>query len=683
MVVDFRIKSFFTPNFTPGFSNTQGWYDPYYLASLNLGGGYDTVPEVYQYIYDQDFNSGLRAPVESIEITKTLDQGSWAHIEMVTPSDRDIFEISDNEHTTGGEHDGHMMPRMKFPYRAWEINLKAKDDSSFPNPVLFRGMLTEYSIHTLSDVKKDGQQDGNWRISLDFESFDSFCLHHDIGTPLWHHRANSTTDGYHWAFTTADSITFDDIITRIVAWMNQGSPTTDFPYTYSYTPKAASPYNLNIFDPIASPISGAVTFTNGNTAVTGSNTYFTDEVSVGDLIAPDTNIAGAGLLTYANWGKVSSITDDTNIVLTANYGGTTRSGDSGSRNANTIAIAECKDRPTWDVIRSVLEYMGALEGNGLRYIPTCSVAGVIDVAYGGFDKTHAVDEDFRSTQGMQKNTSTDLTIRFNLISVPFDTANDAEYWIAFTLYQSDGAGGWNTVLTIPASGYEYVPYDANNTHSRKYYSFATQEIIPENTYKWDADLVTAGSFVIANVGGSAYSPATYNFLSSPAKVKYGGLRTFAVTQGKCSQVGIYHSTSNIIGCKDGGTVAGGGNNVCPDQQACYPDPSATPAESVNAKYGILGITSGYADLSNENSWNTLCRLDSKRIYECFQNTDSSIRDPLEGEILFKDGWTTDLVGSYLELYSPELDEIVTVRCNEQKHVLKGKRVSTTMRWFRV
>lgn len=677
MVVDFDIKSYFTPNASIPFGNTQGWKRPYELGYLNLSLPADTTPEVYQYVEGQRFEDGLRAPVDFIELTKTLDQGSWCHVEMVTPSDRDIFEIVPNEGT------GQMMPRMKFPYRAWEINLKDSDDSSWPDPVLFRGMLTEYSIQTLTDLKKDDQQDGNWRISLDFESFDSFCLHRDIGTPLWHHRANATTDGYHWAFTTWNNITFDAIITRIVAWMNQGRPTTDFPHSYSYTPKAAAPYTTSIFD--ATPqgsLTGTLTFTNGNTAVSGSGTAFTTELGVGWLIRPDAN-SGEG----ANgWGQISSITDNTNLVLTANYGGTTRAGAASSWTNTPIPIAECKDRPTWDILRDILNYMGALEGLGLKYIPTCSVAGVIDVAYGGFDKTHAVDEDFRSTQGMQKDTSTDMTIRFNTISVPFTAAADAEYWIQFVLYRSDGAGGWTTVKTIPASGYEYVPYDATNTHSRKYYSFPTQEISPENTYKWDATLVTAGSHTIALTGGSAYSPASYNFLSSPAKVKYGTLKTFAMTQGKCSQVRIYHNTTNPVGCYDGSTVdtsGGAKTNYCPDQQGCYPDPSATPAETVNAKYGILGISAGFAKISSQSAWDTLCRLNSKRIYECFQNTTSSIREPVEMTVVFNDGWTTDLVGSYLEVYSPELDEAVTIRCTEQKHVLKGKRVSTTMMGFRV
>ncbi len=693
MAVDFDIKSYFTPNFTPGFSDGQTWYRPWRLASLNLGGGYDTVPGVHQYVYDQDFNEGLRLEVDSIEVVKTLDQGSWARLEYTTESDRDVFEIADNQNNILIGHPGHMLPRMKFPYRAWEINLKAKADSSFPNPVMFRGMLTEASIQTKSDLAIANQQDGVFTIGLDFESFDAFCLRKDVGAPLWHHRANATTDGYHWGFFMFDNLTFDQIITRIVAWMNQGRPTTDFPYTYSYTPKATSPYNTNIFNPIPQtiqngatpPATDSLTFTNGSTAVTGTaSSAFTSNLTVGDLIRPDAN-AGEG---FDGWGKISSITDNSNLVLTANYAGTSRIAVASSKNINTVAITECKDRPTWDILRDVLNYMGGLEGLGFKYIPTCSVSGVIDVALGGYAKAHAVDEDFRTTQNMYKNTSTNMTNRFNMVGVHFSKNNTVEYWIKFTLYKSDGAGGWTTVLNIPSSGYEHVPYDANNTHNWKYYKFPAQEITPEDTYKWDAELVCFdGTFgIVEGADSMAYTPTLYNYLNSPARIRYGKLKTFAVTQGKCSQVGIYHSTSNKIGCVDGGTVAGGGNNKCPDQQGCYPDPSASPTEPVNTKYGILGIPASYADTSERNLWNTECRLNSKRIYECSLNTDSSIREPIEMIIEFKDGWTADLVGSYLEVYSPELDDVVMIRCIEQKHRLdkvEGKRIKTTMRGFRI
>ena len=747
MSVDFDIKCHYTPNLTPGFPNPviADWYRPWALAYLNLGAPADTLPGVHQYIPGQRFEDGLRVEIDSIEIVKTLDQGAWARIEYTTCSDRDIFEISDNEGT------GHMLPRMKFPYRAWEINLKAKADGSFPSPAMFRGRLSQVSVRTLSDVAIANQQDGVFKVELDFESFDTFRLRKDVGVALWHHRDNATTDGYHWGFSASDSITFDDIITRVVAWMNAGRTTIDAPHSYSYTPKAVSPYNINVFNPIPKPLTGTCTFTNGNTAVAGSGTAFTTELAVGQLIAPDANITGADRLVFANWGKISSITDNSNIVLTANYGGTTRATAASSANINTIAIAECKDRATWDILRDVLQYMGGLEGLGKRYIPTCSISGVIDTTFGGYDKTASPFTNFRTNQAMEKDTSTDMTTRFNLIEVTYTGTNDAEYWIKFTLYRKNGAA-WDTVLTIPESGYEYVPYDANNVHGRKYYSFPAQEITPEDTYKWDADLVTAGSFVIAASGSLAHSPASYNFLNSPMQIKYGNVKTLAVTQGKCSQCGVYHSTTNLYGCKDGGTVAGGGNNKCPDTQACYPDPSITTAltgtltftngnavvtgsgtafvselhegskicldadaiyvivqkinsntnltltavysgtggsgaatakEWVPGNFGVFGVAASYADTSNKNSYDTLCRLNSKRIYECSINTGTLIREPIEMNIEFKDGYTTEMVGRYFEVYSPELDDVVMGRCIEQRHRLSEKRLTTSLRGFRI
>jgi hypothetical protein len=745
MATDYDIKTYFSPNFSGGFGGTVGWKRPWELAYLNLGGGNDTLPGVHQYIPGQRFENGLRLEVDSIDIVKTLDQGAWARIEYTTASDRDVYEVVDNEGT------GHMLPRMKFPYRAWEINLKAKADGSFPSPALFRGRLSQVSVNTKSDLKIANQQDGVFKVELDFESFDTFRLRKDIGVSLWHHRNNVTTDGYHWGFFAFDNITFDDIITRIVAWMNEGRTSVDTPHTYSYTPKGVSPYNLNIFNPIPKSLTGTVTFTNGSTAVSGSGTAFTSELAVGQLIAPDANITGSNLYVIANWGKISSITNDTNLVLTANYGGTSRAAAASSGNINTIAIAECKDRATWDILRDVLQYMGGLEGLGKKYIPTCSITGVIDTTFGGFDKTASAYTDFRTYQSMEKNTSTDMTTRFNLIEVQFTATNDAEYWIKFTLYRKNGAG-WDTVLTIPATGYEYVPYEANNVHGSKWYSFPTQEITPEDTYKWDADLVTGGSFVIVGSGCHAYSPASYNYLNSPSKIKFGNIRTLAVTQGKCSQCGIYHSSTNLYGCKDGGTVAGGGNNKCPDTQACYPDPSITTAltgtptftngnsivtgsgtlfstelhegsqiklnadavwvtvrkinsnlslsltanysgtggsgastkkEWVPGNFGVFGVATSYADISNENSLDTLCRLNSKRIYECSLNVDTSIREPIEMSIEFKDGYTEDIVGRYLNVYSPELDEVVMIRCSEQRQHLSDNRVNTTIKGFRI
>jgi len=711
MAVDLDLKCYFTPNFTPGFDGAVGWKRPWQLAYMNLGGANDTVPGVHQYVHDQRWEDGLRAPIESIQITKTLDQGSWATVVLKTHSDRDIFEVTDNEVTTGSPpvHIGHMLPRMKFPYRAWDIYLKAKDDSSWHTPTIFRGMLTEASVQTLSDKAISNQQDGVWRITLDIQSFNAFNLLKDKGAPLWYHRANATTNDYHWAFTPQDSITFDQMITQVVAWMNQGRPTIDFPVTYSYSVNGASPYTYSIFDPIGAAITNtsnnadALTFTNGSTAVEGTaSSQFDDILQPGMLIAPNANIAGSdpGIpgtyrLNPSNWGKIASITDSNTLVLTSNYAGTTRNAAASSRNANTVPIITCKDTGTWDILRQILQHMGVIQGLGYTYLPQLANDGAITVVRGGYDKAHAVDEDFCDTLGVQyynnagnHNPTTTLangvlaTIRFNIVKVPFSVVNDNEYWIQFKLWKWSGSV-WSTVFTSPSVGYEYVegpdpaiwkhPVPA---HGFRYYRVPTQPT--GSYYTWTAELVTAGSFTIAATGGLVYSPAKYNYINSPTKVSYGELKTFVTTMGKCSQVGIYHAATAIAGCVDGST-----NAKCPDRHGCYPDPLATPAEAVNARYGILGSSGDYAYTSNENAWDTMCRQHSQTIYECFQNSDASVREPLEVTIRFNDGWTTDLVGSYLEVFSPELNEMVMVRCIEQEHTLVGNRLSTIMKGFRV
>lgn len=606
MVLDYEWKSYFTANASIPFGTGTAWRRPFELAYLNIANfPPDTQPKIKQYVAGQRYQDGLRVQgLKYIEITKTLMFGSTAQIIYAPISDRDLFEIVPNEGT------GQMFPRMKFPYRMHELNLQSKTDSSMPSPAMFRGHLVNASVQCISDIITT-DDDGSWRIQLDFRSYEhpDGQLGRDIGAPLWYHRANNTQNLYHYRFANTDNITFDEMITQIVAWMNQGRPTTDFPVTFSYTPKAALPYTYNL----------------------------------------------------------QTIVD--------------------------IAQIPTEGKSSWQILKDVLVYMGAYEGLGKKYIPICSIAGVIDVTQGGYDKTAAVDEDFRSTQGMQKNTSTNMTIRFNLISVPFSATNDNEYWIKFTLYKWNGSG-WDTVLNVPISGYEYVPYDVNNTHSRKYYKIPTQEISPEDTYKWDADLVTAGSFTIAGTGGSAFSPQTYQFINSPLTIDHNKVNTFLVTVGGCQNgYGFYDNVNNITGCKDGGLLAGSGYQKCIEgnvtnydqsaRRACYPDPLATPTESVNVTYGIKGKNVSIFTISNLNNFDTRCRLNSKKLYECHLNTGSLIRDPIKGKIIFNEGYTGDLIGKYIEVYSPEIDDMVILRVTEQKHVFTGNRLTTVMDGFRV
>lgn len=76
---------------------------------------------------------------------------------------------------------------------------------------------------------------------------------------------------------------------------------------------------------------GTVSFTNGSTAVVGSGTSFLADVSPGDWIKPGPEPAVTSTAYSAGepgteedgWGEVLTVTDNTNIVLAANYIGAT------------------------------------------------------------------------------------------------------------------------------------------------------------------------------------------------------------------------------------------------------------------------------------------------------------------------------------------------------------------------
>lgn len=75
---------------------------------------------------------------------------------------------------------------------------------------------------------------------------------------------------------------------------------------------------LAVGDGGPSALTGTVTLTNGSTSVTGSSTLFTTELAVGDYVYLNTQ--------KTQLGKVASISSNTALTLTANYGGTTGSG---------------------------------------------------------------------------------------------------------------------------------------------------------------------------------------------------------------------------------------------------------------------------------------------------------------------------------------------------------------------
>lgn len=747
MVLDINWECFFTPSFTPGFTDGQAWYKPWRLAYLNLGGANDTLPKTYQYVPGKTWADRSTDLIAYAEINKTLRFGSTAKLILDVCSDRDIFDIKDNEVMSGGVHIGHMLPPMDWPYRVHRINLQAKADGSMPTNQ-FVGTLDSYSIQPMSDEKND-TQDGRWRVELDFISFDhpKGLLGRNKGAPLWYHRANNTTDNYHIAFKSSDALTFDGAIAQVILWMNTSRPTTDFPVTFSYSAKGIAPYTKTIGStPI--DLQGTVTFTNNSTAVSASvgTGAFLTELTIGQKIKRTAD-------GDDKWAYIASITDADNLVLSSVYTGTT---GTGGHKIPTTDVVTVDGRSTWEILEKLLSYMGDVEALGNKYIPTLSATGVIDVTQGGYEKPGAltgtvtftnnntavsgsntlfttelvagqkikldadgtwvyvqsvtnntalvltfaypgaggagtasrvpVDEDFRSTYGAQNNVAFTPNIRFNLVSVPFTKINNAEYWIKFTLKK-----GADVILNIPSSGYEYVPYNENNVHSRKWFKVPTQDANTE--YTWIVDLVTAGNFAIATTGGYVLSPQTYQFLNSPLVVDYGKINSFIVTRGACYDGFGGYATGVAVGkspqgCKDGGLIADGGFEKCTDLGAwggCYPDPDAPAPESVNATYGIQGAYSKVKTLSATNNHNTVCRLHSKKSYQCQLNADSLIRAPINGQIIFNDGYTPNLVGGYVEaqVAIPNYEDLVVLRVTEQKHIMANGRLPTILKVFRV
>lgn len=606
---------------------------------------------------------------------------------ILTKINNDSFSLNSTDSTSYGTYTsggfatlygvGHMLPRFEYPYRVHRINLRSKDDAAMPTD-MFVGHLVGVQVTAASDVANDFK-DGVWRIELDFVSFEHprGLLGRNRGAALWHHRENATTDNYHLAFKSTDNLTFDSAITQVVAWMNTSRPTTDFPVTFSYIPNGSLPYTKSLgAQPIS--ISGTVTMTNGSTAVTATSGAFLTQLQAGQKIKMSAHAESA-------WAFISSITDDNTLTLTSNYSGATLA--STAHKINVTDVVTVDGRSTWEVLEKLLSYMGAVEGAGNRYIPQCSNTGAISVTHGGYVKTFedSNPEDFRDREDMSNDTSTVLTADFNMIRVFFTQDNSSEYWIDMTVYKSDGAGGWDIVKTWPT---EFVPFDPDNTHDKRNYGFPLQKA---GTYKWVATTYSGVSaFGVSNLDGYAYTPQPYQFLNSPLQTDFSKVNSFVVTRGGCFD-GFGGFSTNVTaggspeGCKDGGLTANGGYEKCTDAGAwggCYPDPITAISEPVDPIFGVQGKYVRVKTLSEKNANDTVCRLNSKKTFECSHDSDSSIRNPMEGQILFIDGDTTDRRGDYVEMYSPEINEVIVLRVLKQIHKMSNQRLTTRTEAYR-
>lgn len=82
----------------------------------------------------------------------------------------------------------------------------------------------------------------------------------------------------------------------------------------------------------------STTFTNNSSSVTGVNTHFSTEVTAGQYVKLDAD-------GQAYWAKVQSITNDTTMVLVANYAGT---GGTGPGSVATLANSNTMSQWTLD-----------------------------------------------------------------------------------------------------------------------------------------------------------------------------------------------------------------------------------------------------------------------------------------------------------------------------------------------
>jgi len=410
---DFDIKCFFTPNYTSGFGSpdhsAQGWKRPYELAFLDIRNGMsppDTIPLPYQYVpgsvcaptgdlgEPHSDDTGLRLDVEYIELTKHIITGSTAKIMMNIRHDRDVFEIVNNPLVPPETRYGHKMPRFSYPYRAWSINLKGKDDTAFLDANKFVGMLNDIPIITYSDLL-DGTGDGLWRFEFNFESFDAGMLTKNLWNSLYYHRLMADSNLYHQAFRSSDDLTFNQAIAMIVAWANASAPSTDFPVIFTWVNKNYEPFNLPIGtgsspEGAGTQLTGNMTFTQGWAEVDGEFTVFNKEINAGDnYIAPTT-----GGPRY----KIDSFEGPTKLWLEKPFAAITYYGTANIYPAHEIV--NTKGRSTWDILSDLFNVMSTVTGWGLKFIPNLTVdtdAKTAEIGYqlGGYDKFAVPTEDFR------------------------------------------------------------------------------------------------------------------------------------------------------------------------------------------------------------------------------------------------------------------------------------------------
>ena len=119
--------------------------------------------------------------------------------------------------------------------------------------------------------------------------------------------ANGKSDPIRRCLQTRNNATSGRKMVRINPW-----PATAYNYPYEYTKKLS---------PMSEYRTGTVEVTNASTTVTGTDTFFTSNTSVGDYFRVD----GNGIAESSLWYKVAVVVSNTELTLEVVYGEDTES----------------------------------------------------------------------------------------------------------------------------------------------------------------------------------------------------------------------------------------------------------------------------------------------------------------------------------------------------------------------
>lgn len=251
-------------------------------------------------------------------------------------------------------------------------------------------------------------------------------------------------------------------------------------------------------------LTGTMTFTNGSTAVSASGGAFTTEISVGDTIYLDGE--------YSDGVRVESITDDDNLVLVEEYGGTGGAGNGKSATqhfssneffsrvigtytyiankattnnlftfdgATLIPVVNCPDNPRYMLI----------DGNAIVINETRSgeVTVSMNVASPDFTAGTGVQESVSYSTGMEANGGTETSSGIILMgglggqlhkAIPNAASDEVSAETKLNSFVFTGLGVQNTYQIVSGKNFGYN-VNENGIHEFNLFSGESRNLVED------------------------------------------------------------------------------------------------------------------------------------------------------------------------------------------------------------